>query len=203
MRRLLRWALNLVALVSALLFVATCVLWVRSRTPRNDRFLLSVGRYHFEVGQYNTHQFLQTMGKWTGPAEARLSCAPMSDLDPSGRYEFYIEMGEISGWRALGFDGESGLIHAWATEDGVPVGMSPRHIAVALPYWAIFEPPFLAIAVATALTPLGWVAICLIARHQRLRRCKPAQCHSCGYDLRATPERCPECGTAPARKAAS
>src|SRR5579859_2829443 len=30
MRRLLRWAFNFAALVSALLFVATCVMWVRS-----------------------------------------------------------------------------------------------------------------------------------------------------------------------------
>ena len=48
---------------------------------------------------------------------------------------------------------------------------------------------------------LGWplllsavASVVLVARAVRVRRPRPGVCRRCGYDLRATPERCPECG---------
>jgi hypothetical protein len=55
-----------------------------------------------------------------------------------------------------------------------------------IPHWFV--------ALATALLPATW----LRARRQR-HRSASGLCPACGYDLRATPDRCPECGTLTAR----
>jgi len=51
-----------------------------------------------------------------------------------------------------------------------------------IPYWLLF--------LVTALAP----AARLTARLRR-KRSPPGLCPKCRYDLRATPDRCPECGT--------
>ena len=55
--------------------------------------------------------------------------------------------------------------------------------AVFVPMWAS--------CLATAGLPLAWVSI----RLRAARQAGAGLCPRCGYDLRATPDRCPECGT--------
>ena len=66
----------------------------------------------------------------------------------------------------------------------------PRYNAskvLGVPHWAC--------VVAAGVLPITW---CFRARSSRRRRSR-GLCLHCGYDLRATPDRCPECGAAPAK----
>ena len=78
---------------------------------------------------------------------------------------------KTSDWRVMGFE----LIVAH-TSWGFTI--------VVLPLWMIFLPP----------AALGVAAFTLYRRQER--RAKQNCCLKCGYNLRATAERRPECGTA-------
>jgi hypothetical protein len=58
----------------------------------------------------------------------------------------------------------------------------------ALPMWPL--------AVLASLLPGWW----LIGKIRQMRSPRVGLCPTCGYDVRATPERCPECGVVPAGK---
>jgi hypothetical protein len=67
------------------------------------------------------------------------------------------------------------------SQGGPPIPNLTRYAE--FPYWPIL--------LVTALLFWWWI---MSLRRKRLRM-TDLQCQNCGYDLRATPTRCPECGT--------
>jgi hypothetical protein len=64
-----------------------------------------------------------------------------------------------------------------------------RHLMDGSPGWFIAFPMWLALIVSALPLALWWSH-----RRRQKRRSATGCCPACGYDLRATPERCPECG---------
>ena len=73
--------------------------------------------------------------------------------------------------------------------EGVPLGGSSflTVIGIIAPSWFV---------VATSAVPPGLAYLVWRRRRRARLRLARGQCVRCGYDLRGTPERCPECGAA-------
>jgi hypothetical protein len=171
--------------LSLILLVGTMVIWVRSyrvydrlmMEAQPDGRLLSVERGGL-VGVS-----LRAIPTPREPTTYRPVERPRVtyDADPLGSSLMAEWLGPSSGfWRRIGFGYES-------RESFVGHSGLMRVTAWRVPFWAI--------ALVTAAGPVYWARV----RMKGWRRFKEGACVRCGYDLRATPDRCPECGTVPAR----
>ena len=89
--------------------------------------------------------------------------------------------------------GSSAPSHEWHYTSN-PVNRIDDAWIAAFQYMGIrnFRVPHWLVAAGLAVFPLSW----LVGHHRRRRRASLGLCPMCGYDLRATPARCPECGSA-------
>ncbi|HEX5242755.1 MAG TPA: hypothetical protein VFW23_05780 [Tepidisphaeraceae bacterium] len=178
-----RRPLRFISAISLLIFVLVLALWVRSKwvldgvdeivTMPSRKFDIGArsaqGRVWLSIGAYP-----QIAGRW------RLNWPKHfadGDSDRAGI--------NLQGFRAgLQFRGWLRADFGWAAYrniflPGTPMASNVRLLA---PDWFV--------ALLASLLPLRWMVI--RTRIRRLR--ESAQCVQCGYDLRASPDRCPECG---------
>lgn len=185
---------TIAAAVSLLICSATALLWVRSywgtdylqRTVAGPADSMSITN-GFRGIEWTSGEVRLFRGESTsyprGAYVEPVAGAPRSywGWGRLGRgHVFWETPAPRSFWDRLGFySTQTGLDMSFATESKE---------WVAFPAWL----PVLAFLVL----PAAWVVRLSRAR----RRASAGLCESCGYDLRGTPERCPECGTVPKRR---
>jgi hypothetical protein len=172
---------TLTSALSLLLFVATCVLWGLSYWRS-----FGVGTVSLRESPLGRTTVTRTLTVDSGAVlVAHDSSGPDGITPQQRRIDLAYEPG-IHWWneRSDGYPslrGHTSVLGIGAVRThrslyGIPVDEQ----AVIVPLW-----------LPSAL--FGALALPLLRRFGK--RGRGGHCHQCGYDLRATPDRCPECGT--------
>src|SRR4051812_11707366 len=171
MRRLLRILLNAATVLSLVLCMVTVAAWVRSYQARDSVWWTTAKpRLELEAVTYRgglIAGFARPVGTWDG---WRLPGAGWNPWPAQSYAEMGAPQGTLSNRLGFALYHSQNRWYEW------------RHLAC--PYWFIV----LLTAILPAARLAGW------RRRARRLRLRPGLCQHCGYDCRATPDRCPECG---------
>ena len=175
-RRLLRNLLNALTVLSLLLALAAAALWVRSYWV-GDGFV-------WKPSDADRAYYRAYVGR--GVARVGGGAYP---FDRTGHFDYGADRPPTrpTGFHPRCFAARLGFdYHRGSDAQGQPF------VDVLFPIWALL--------LCAAVLPSCRVVS--LRRDLRSRRRSAAgACTSCGYDLRATPERCPECGTTSTHRA--
>jgi hypothetical protein len=170
-----RRLINLLTALSLLLLLATVALWMRS-TRAYDNVVCCDGRRFVRLESAGGTCAVYWVPDAAGTLPVRPSYVRSPGHPSEGGWDLVGPAARRAGPFALD---RSPTLTSWAAP---PV---PSYKLI-IPHWFL--------AAAAAIVPLGRLAA---AARRRRRSAAAGRCVSCGYVLRATPGRCPECGRVP------
>jgi hypothetical protein len=177
MSRLVRYISNGLAVLSLILFVVTVAVWVRSYFA-NDW----IGRVHYAPGIENEDHHLWLISN-CGILELSGGGDPIQNFSHVRweRRHFLIDKRPLYGMDGPSYLREIGI--SWQNPTTQITGEISWTVNVRLGLLALVT------AIATVFFFIPWQRV--------FTHPKAGMCFHCGYDLRATPDRCPECGQVP------
>ena len=187
MRRLF----NVLTALSLLLCAAVCALWVRSYV--RDDYLSFESRTAADSSTtdlrtaFGRFEFYRVYGGGGAADSDRNFEWGSRELSRSERQEAAEKRTDLY---LLGFGYTRYMGYTPAPPTPPEPGVFYTLIGVA-PFREVWVPLWFA-AASSLVMPAAW----FLARRRASRRTRAGLCNRCGYDLRATPGRCPECGTA-------
>ena len=164
--------------LSLLLCVALCVMWVRSHRLSERLTWRNTGGYR-SVHTARGHVVVSfLLADWSKKPPQTFHGPKYKWDDPDPPFNNLLIMN--------GYSGDRLASHKWAG-----FAWHERRNARRRTLDAIIVVPFWALAAVTAIAPVAWTFVRVLPR---VRRRQAGLCAACGYDLRATADRCPECG---------
>jgi hypothetical protein len=199
MKRIRQWLVKGIVTISLLLFIPTAVLFVRSLFVTNLVQIFRENAIDARTDYEDSFQFSMGLGGLSferGRGERKFSNAYTASLERKQSGYSYDNLYHVN-WTDTGraYGGIINGPHSFRF-----LGFRWRRIAQPPnePFSGGFD---ITIPLLIPLAIFGILPfIFLRNRFIRISRAEDNLCLACGYDLRATPDRCPECGTIPEKK---
>jgi hypothetical protein len=184
----LRKAFTIASAVSLVLFVGTVVLWGRSYSQSpSTAGNLAFGSLSRGSRTFRYVLFLSYAGRLEGEVD-RETGSDEESVDLIGLHCFQSDLTFDMGPQEPPSVLSASAFHgSYERSEWPAVAKTYLKLTFIVPYWPL--------AAMFGLAPTIWICRYVVRRSHR----RSGRCPSCGYDLRATPDRCPECGAAVVR----